>query len=126
MGVWAWRVWIRVAVSAHVLHEHTRDAAQQLRKDHTGVAPRAHERPMGDRPANLRQVLLGTCGLVELRHHRFDGQGHVRARVPVRNGIDVQPVDRFLVGAQQVEIDAHDRCEVGGTQPPQCLHGRGC
>ena len=59
-------------------------AADELREDHPGVAARAHERGADD---------VGVRIAIERGDHRARGLGHVRARVPVRDRVDVQVVD---------------------------------
>ena len=48
-----------LGVEALGLGDHARDAPQDLRQDHAGVAPRAHERAVADRLAHRRQVVAG-------------------------------------------------------------------
>ena len=91
------------------LGEHPGEAPQQLAQDHPGVAPRPHERAVGDGLAHRRHLGsalpgsaptgVGELGHVEalepfeageLGHHRLQGQGHVGARVAVGHGVDVQ------------------------------------
>jgi hypothetical protein len=66
-------------------------AAQELRQDHARITPRAHER----RTRHLvNQLLLGRRGgASESIGDGAHRQRHVRARVPVGNGVDVQVVD---------------------------------
>ena len=70
---------------------------QDLGQDHARVAPRPHERAVGDGLAGGDHV-AGFRHSVEGRHHRLQGEGHVGAGVAVGDGIDVEPVQSLLVG----------------------------
>ena len=76
------------------------------------------------RPASSAHTIqLGDDGL--------EGQGHVRARVPVGHRVDVQPVDVGLVQPERVPVPPHDGAEVAWTQGGWAEgrrggHGRGC
>ena len=59
-------------------------AADELREDDPRIAPRAHERGADDVSVQVA---------FERRDDRAHGLGHVRARVPVRDRVDVQVVD---------------------------------
>ena len=84
------------AVAQHLDH-----APQDLGEDDAGVAAGAHERAVADGLARRRQVIVGP---VELLAHRAQGERHVRARVAVGNGIDVEPVDHLAVGGQGIAV----------------------
>jgi hypothetical protein len=87
-------------------------APENLRKDDPGVAAGPHEGAVDDRL--LDSVLLGS---LQAGDHRFQGQGHVRARVAVGHRVDVEPVEPLLMAAQQVAVGDH-----GGAQ---VLRGQG-
>ncbi len=73
-------------------------AAQDLAGDDARVATGAHERAMGDGLGDV--VHRGVGGeRLDLLHHRAQGEGHVGARVAVRDREDVELVDLVrLVG----------------------------
>ena len=53
--------------------------------------------------------------LGQLGHHRLHGEGHVGPRVPVGDGIDVQPVDGVLVEAQDMAVGGQGPRHVGSA-----------
>src|SRR5215208_7330748 len=66
-------------------------APDHLREYDPGVSPRAHQRGPGTGPTRLLEASVGLArGFVQ---RGFQGEQHVRARVPVRHGIDVEIVD---------------------------------
>src|SRR4051794_3796177 len=76
---------------------------------------------MTDRLTGVRHAFAGA---VELGAHRLEGQGHVRARVAVGHGVDVEAVDRVLMGPEDVAIAAHDGTQFGGTEAFEHGHDR--
>src|SRR5215210_5099990 len=74
-------------------------APDHLRENDPGVPPRAHQRGPGTGLARLLRTIVGLArGFVE---RRLKGEQHVRTRVPVRYGVDVEivdPGDRGLYG----------------------------
>ena len=81
----------RRRVDRRRLAENVRGAPDDLREDHPGVAPRAHQRGAGDGACDGRPV--GGRRRLERLDDRAHGQGQVRSGVAVRHGIDVQIVD---------------------------------
>ena len=81
----------RVRVEQPGLAERLGGAAQDLGEDDARVAARAHQRGPGQLLRQRRTV--GRRGRVERLHDRARGQRHVRARVPVRDRVDVEVVD---------------------------------
>jgi len=74
-------------------------SAKHLREDHPGVAPRAHQRPVGDGLADL-----GHLGVVAQRSEfggdGLDGERHIGPGIAVGHRIDVQAIDDILMGSQ--------------------------
>ena len=92
------------------LGEHAGEAAQDLREDDAGVASGAHQRTMRDGRGDLFHT--GRIGQpFEFSHDRLGGHGHVGSRVPVRNRIDVQEVERLTVRGQRFQEGAHQRAQ---------------
>ena len=73
------------------LSEHFGGAADDLREDDPRVAARAHERRARDRVRERRPRRIGGVG--QRIHERAHRERHVRARVAVGHGIDVEVVD---------------------------------
>ena len=117
----AQRVGDVVGADARQLTEDVGEAAQDLGGDDARVATRAHERTPADRLAHLRHGLGGA----ELRAHRLERERHVRARVAVGDGVDVEPVQLFLVGPQGVAITQHRLAQIGGPETGQGRHRAG-
>ena len=87
-------------------------AAQDLRDDHAGIAPRAEDGPVGHR---AQRAARGVCRVrAEGVSRRTHGQRQIGPRVTVRNRIDVQIVDLVLMGSEGCR---------GGEAPP--AHRRG-
>ena len=63
---------------------------------------------------------------LELADHGLEGQGHVRARVPVGHRVDVQAVDDVLVQPERVPVAPHHGAQVVGAERRRGGHGRGC
>ena len=74
------------------------EAAEDLRRDHTRVPARAHQRAAADGLAHLHHRLRG----VELGADRLERQRHVRSGVTVRDRVHVEPVERLRVLTQRV------------------------
>jgi hypothetical protein len=83
------------------------DAAEELRQDHAGVAACAHQRPARDRRARIG-------GTVQLADHGGERELEIRAGVPVRDGIHVEPVDLFLVERERFGESGDGGGEVAG------------
>lgn len=86
--------------------QHPRHAAQQLRQDRAGVPAGADQRPVRHGPYGIGEGGHGRAGLVP-GEDRFDGscrglhrQIEVGPGVPVRDGIDIDRVDRRTLPAQ--------------------------
>ena len=101
---------------------HARDAAEDLREDHPRVAAGPHEGAVADRLAHRGQVAVDAG---ELLAHRGQREGHVRARVAVRHGIDVELVEAGAVGVEGVPIAEHHRAQILGAEARQRRHRRG-
>jgi hypothetical protein len=108
-------------VGAVIGHEGVADASQHLGHDDARVAPGPHERAVADGPADRGRVVTGR---LQLGHHRVERERHVGARVAVGHGVDVEPVDRLLVGLQRVPEGHGCRPKVGGAQARKGGHGR--
>jgi hypothetical protein len=91
--------------------------AQDLRSNDTGIATRPHERTAAYRVADLRHRVGGR----QLGRDRFEGERHVGAGVTVGDGIDVEPVQLFLVHAQRISEPKHRTLEVSRSQARQRL-----
>ncbi len=100
-------------------------APEELREDHARVPPGAHQGAVADGLAHLGQPGPRLDAL-ELGDHRFEGQGHVGARVPVGHRVDVEAVDVGLVQAQGVPVAPHHGAQVIGAERRRGGHGRGC
>ena len=96
---------------------------QDLRQDDPGVAPGAHQRAVADGGAHRAQV--GPVAIAELGHHRLQRQRHVGPGVAVGDRIDVQPVDRLLMGPQGVPVGHHHRSQVVGSEALERPHKDG-
>ena len=88
------------------LTEHIGEAAHDLAEDHAGVAAGAHEGGAGELPRD-RLVPLGV-GLLERLHDRAHREGEVRARVAVRDRVDVEVVDPLPVRLEVAQCEAGD------------------
>ena len=97
------------------------EAPQDLRGDDAGIAAGTHQRPAADRVADLFHGLRGR----ELGAHRLQRQRHVGAGVAVRNGVDVEPVQLFLVRAQRVAVAQHRPAQIGSRQAGEGRHRAG-
>ena len=86
------------AVARLVLAYPSGDPGHDLGEDHPGVAPGAHHRALG----GALQDGAGGAALDFARPLQggAHGQEHVRPRVPIRDGEDVQGVDRGGVALQ--------------------------
>ena len=89
--------------------ERVGEAPQDLRQDHARVAAGAHERPVPYRLAHLRHVRAVAR---QLAHHRFERERHVRARVAVGHGVDVEAVQLLLVVPQRVAVRGDDAAQI--------------
>ena len=98
---------------------------QELREDHPGIATGPHQGAVADGLADLVQR-RPRAHAVQLVDHGLEGQGHVRARVPVRHRVDVEPVDVDLVQPERIAVPAHHGTQVVGAQGRRGGHGRGC
>ena len=110
--------------AARVGAEGIGDASQDLGEDDAGIAPRSHERSVGDGPGDRLEA--GLAPLVELEDHRLQGEGHVGPRVAVGHRVDVEAVDQLLVRPEGVAVGDHGRRQVIGPQSLEPLHGRRC
>ena len=72
----------------------------ELREDHAGVPPRAHEDGAAD---------VGAGVSLERVDGRAHGQGHVRPRVPVRDRVDVEVVDARAARLERGERSPRER-----------------
>ena len=79
-------------------------------------------------PDGLAHLGQSGAGLdpVELADHRFEGQGHVGAGVPVGHRIDVEAVDVGLVQPQGVPVAPHHGAQIVGAERRRGGHGLGC
>ncbi len=97
-----------VEVEAAVLGQLGEEAARQLREDDAGVAAGAHE----DRPPDVRAGVA-----VERVRDRAHGQRHVRAGVPIGDGIDVEVVDARAARLERGQRRADERYSAFSTRP---------
>ncbi len=97
-------------------------APQDLRQNDTRVAPRSDQRSVADGVRHGGHVGVVPPG--QLPYHRLEGERHVRPGVTVGDRVDIEPVDGFLVGAQDVPIGDDRGDEVFRLQALQRLHGR--
>ena len=81
--------------------DRVREAAEDLRQDHAGVAPCPHQAAVRGQLADVADVV--GLRLADVPDRRFQRQQHVRARVAVGHGEHVEPVDLLLVGAEPRE-----------------------
>ncbi len=84
-------------------------AAEDLARDHPGVAAGAHQRPEADRRRDPFGRLTGDA--LRLVERGLDRRQHVRAGVAVGDGIDVERVDLVDVG-----LEVGDRRPEGAEQ----------
>ena len=98
---------------------------QELGQDHARVPPGPHQRAVPDGLADLVEARL-LAHVLQLGDHGLQGQGHVRARVPVGHRVDVQAVDIGLVQPQRIPVPPHHGAEVNGAEGRRGGHGRGC
>ena len=70
--------------------EHRADAAEDLRKDDARVAARAAQRPLRDAVAHFHKGIGRGRG--KLLDRRLHGEGHIRTRIAVGHGEDVERV----------------------------------
>ena len=96
------------ARSAHVVGaaEHVDESAHDLREDHAGVPPSAHQR----RTRDLLRDRLAPLGArrVERLDDRTQRQNEIRARVAVGHRIDVEVVDPLSVRFEVLERSPGD------------------
>ena len=58
-------------------------------------------------------------------HHRLERERHVGAGVAVRDRVDVEAVESFLVRLQRIAVGHDDGSEVGGVEAlPRCHERR--
>ena len=100
-------------------------APEELREDHARVPAGAHQRAVPDGLAHRGQAGPGLHPL-QLADHRFEGQRHVGAGVPVGHRVDVEPVDVALVQPQGIPVSPHHGAQFVGAQRRRGGHGRGC
>ena len=93
-------------------------AAQDLRQDHAGVAPRAHERAVRHRLAHV----VHPRGVADLGAHRLERQRHVGPGVAVGHRIDVEQVELVLVAPERVAVAHHDLGERGAVERSERGH----
>ena len=80
-----------------------RHAAEQLRQDHAGIAPRTEQHPAAQ-IAHIESRFPVAFRLPDAVGKR---QAHIGARIPVGNGKDVQPV-QFLLRVLEIGQTAAD------------------
>ena len=73
-------------------------SSQQLGQNDARIAACAHERTVRDGVGDLGHRSVG-LDLIEFGEHRFNSERHIRARVPVGHGIDVQSIYDLFMGA---------------------------
>ena len=86
------------------------EPAQDLRQDHPAVAPRSHQRSVGDAGAHGGHVVTGA---VEFFNDGPQSQRHVGSGVAVRHRIDVEVVDHLPVIRQRF-TEGRDDASKGG------------
>ena len=96
------------------------DAAEQLRKNDARIAPGAFERAFGDGVAQFGEA-VGSAK-PQFAHGRLDGQRHVRARVAVRHGEDVERVDLRAVYFEHLGAELDHLPEFGAAD--RFWHGK--
>src|ERR1700687_1302043 len=74
------------------------EAAEDLREDDTGIAPRSHQGTMTGALRHQRKV--GVVEVADLVDRRLQGEEHVGPGIPIGNGEDVERVDLVAVNRQ--------------------------
>ena len=100
-------------------------AAEHLGEDHARVPTRTHQGAVCDGLAELGHA-GGLAESLDGADHRLDRERHVRARVAIGHGVDVEAVHHLLVIPQDVPVGGEHPSDIGRLQRRGRRHGQRC